>query len=406
MGPVESDDTWHSFINEESLKMSLYGLTMIDFQLVLACNTRPEISPLELVWDLPWSTQAWEANTAQEWSQQIIQEAASYQVMVSPVSDRGPTLKSLFLVTQTLMAGGPPESVLKALSYSHFSLLCVTVNIYRIVRGFTHYLYQLPPNPSNPSPFHILTHSQNSQISTALTVILGLKTASLNATNGGETARRLWNSTQLICWVAKISLCVPDDFLICGIVDTDITASFATAAHLSLGTQILGRRSRNSIAMQRPFGEEGFLLIFEELMNTMDSIWGKDVLLAMTEAPWISVIGFRALLDLYRVLRLATTDLNDRTSPGTGNVVPRVFDPAKIVYNTVNNALTQHIRNKRTSLTTRNLEQLGMLELTEDPKLCERKFMMLMVQSCNERNVWAVVRSMGIVLEEIYTGSL
>ena len=392
--------------------MSLYGLTMIDFQLVLACNARPEISALELVWDLPWSTQAWEANTSQEWAQQIHLEAASYQTSNGPVvNDRGPALKSLFLVTQTLMAGGPPESVLTALSYSHFALLCVSVNIYRIVRGFTHYLYQLPPNPSNPSPFHILTHSQNSQISTALAVILGLKAASLgNAAAGSAaefTGKRLWNAAQLVCWVAKISLCVPDDFLICGIVDTDITASFATAAHLSLGTQILGRRSRNYIATQKPFGEEGFLLIFEELMNTLDSIWGEDVLLAMADAPWVSVIGFRALLDMYRVLRLAITDLNGRTSSGPVSPVgPRAFDPAKIVYDTVNNALTQYIRNKRTSLTTRNLEQLGMLELTEDPKLCERKFMMIMVQSCNERKVWPVIRSVGIVLEEIFTGSL
>ena len=214
LGPIELNEKWNSFVDEESLKFGLYGIAMVDFQLALACNTRPEMSPLELVWDLPWSTQSWEANTAEEWWQQMVHEASSYHGIDGAMSDRGPTMKSLFLATQSLLAEAPPEPLLRALSSSHFALFCVTVNIYRLVRGFTHHLYQLPPNPANPSPFHILTHAQNSQISSALKVILGLK--SVDQSTGNE----MWDAVELFCWVTKVSLCIPDDFLICGIVDT------------------------------------------------------------------------------------------------------------------------------------------------------------------------------------------
>lgn len=396
LGPIELNEIWHSFVDEESLKLSLYGIAMIDFQLVLACNTRPEMSPLEIVWDLPWSSQSWEANTGEDWWNQMVHEASSYQFIDGAMSDRGPTMKSLFLATQSLLAEAPPEALLRALSASHFALLCVTVNIYRLVRGFTHHLYQLPPNPANPSPFHILTHPQNSQISSALKVVLGLKSVIQS------TRDVLWDAVELFCWVTKVSLCIPDDFLICGIVDTDITAAFATAAHLSLGNQVLGRRSRNIVATPRAFSDEGFLLIFEELMNAMDSLWGVDAQTAIREAPWTSVVGFRILLDLYRVLRLALTDIHERELLGAIST-SKTFDAAQVIYNTVKQALTAHIRNKRAVLATRNLAHLGLLELTEDPKICERKFMMLMIQSCNERNVWAVGPAMAMVLEEIAT---
>ncbi|KAH8703941.1 hypothetical protein BGW36DRAFT_94050 [Talaromyces proteolyticus] len=403
LGPVELQEAWRSFVDEESLKLGLYGVSVIDFQLVLACNTRPEISPLEIVWDLPWSTQSWEANTAEEWWKQIVEEASTYQGMDGRMSDRGLIVKSVFLVTQSLLSDAPPEPLLRSLSSSPFALFCVTANIYRLVRGFTHYLYQLPPNPANPSPFHMLTHVQNSQISSALNVILGLRSADQNVLNTYGQGDGLWDAVELVCWVTKVSLCIPDDLLISGIVDTEITAAFATAVHLSLGNQVLGRRSRNIFKKSSTFSDHGFLLIFEELMNVMNAMWGADAQKAMREAPWISVLGFRVLLDLYRVLRLAITDIHERAVLGTFSSA-KSFDPAHVIYSAVKDALAIHLKNKRTLLATRNLEQLGLLELTEDPKVFERKFIILMIQSCNERNVWAVGRAMAMVLEVISTG--
>jgi hypothetical protein len=397
LGPHDLNDTWLSFINEESLKLCLYGVTLIDFHLVMACNLRAEISPLELVWGLPWSKQCWEANTAEDWWQEISLEAARYQNVDCSMSDRGVTTKSLFLATQSLLSDAPSPYLLRALSSSPFALYCVTANIHRLVRDFTHGLYQLPQNPANPSPFHILTHSQNSQATSALRIILELKgsDSSLPGSDDG-----LWMAVKILCWVTKISLCIPDDFLICGIVETDISAAFATAAHLSLGNQVLGRRSRNAVLTPRTFGEEGFLLIFDELMNAMHTIVSSDTQAATTEAPWVSIMNFRVLLDLYRVLRLATADITERSALGGMSSI-KSFDHAQVVYITVKTALERYIRNKRSLLTARNLEQLGLLELTDDPKTCERKFMMLMIQCCKERNVWAVGRTMTMVLDEI-----
>ncbi|CAM1502663.1 Fc.00g074390.m01.CDS01 [Cosmosporella sp. VM-42] len=142
----------------------------------------------------------------------------------------------------------------------------------------------------------------------------------------GDRDDSLWDTVDMMCWATKISLCVPGDFLICGIVDTDITAAFATAAHLSLGNQVLGRRSRIMVQMPRAFGDEGFLLIMEELMNAMNSLWSSNEHRAMTEAPWVSVVGFKILLDLYPALRLATTDIERRVALEAS--VARSFNPA------------------------------------------------------------------------------
>ncbi|KAJ0109341.1 Uncharacterized protein J7T55_000266 [Diaporthe amygdali] len=78
--PFEGNDVdtlqglWMLYVDEESMKLSMYTLLFLDFHISAPCNVRMMTSSLDLDWELPFSIALWEADTAATWSEILGQE--------------------------------------------------------------------------------------------------------------------------------------------------------------------------------------------------------------------------------------------------------------------------------------------------------------------------------------------
>lgn len=63
-----TEASWQSFITLESKKRNIYCLYLLDSQLSILCNVRPQLSSLEIKHDLPCCEQLWLAKSATDWA--------------------------------------------------------------------------------------------------------------------------------------------------------------------------------------------------------------------------------------------------------------------------------------------------------------------------------------------------
>ncbi|KAH6711724.1 hypothetical protein BKA61DRAFT_611480 [Leptodontidium sp. MPI-SDFR-AT-0119] len=376
---------WHQFITQESLKLSIYAFYFFDYHLLVSCNARPSVSSIEFEWELPNATPLWEADSASSWWQLLHDDHLSLEAYRADYLHREPDTKSLLAATQSLLSANTSLQLISLLTISPFAALCIVSNLERLVRDFTRCYYQLPPTLSDPNPFHVLTQAQNSQVSAALGLILGAAGNS-PCTPCSQDCQSLWHAVRLGCLSTKISLGIPDDLLVGGVVESNPTAGLATATHLTLGNYVTTRRSGLSV-------DETTLNILGETLKVMHEMATPDRS-APWEGPWTSTQAFRMLLILWRILRLSITQMQSDRDPLNIVEYPTHFRPAKTVIEGVIAALRLYSDNPI------------ILTLSSNPEKgadqWEDQYMQWMHQICDRRDVWDVGLSMTKVLEEIY----
>jgi hypothetical protein len=322
------------------MKLSLYTLMLQDFHVFSACNIRPLISPMEFEWELPFPSSLWEANNAQIWLQRVTQQyGASTFLQFDDClhSPRGLATTSLSLATQELMSESPSPDFLTALAPSPFATLCVLTNLDSLVRDFTRCYYQLPLGLSDPSAFHILTQSQNRQMSAAMRSISRVIKEQAYSTESPQYL--LWRAIELITCSIKVSLCRPDNLLIGGIVDNSLIAGLATATHLTLGSYVAVRRSATAL-LQQTSGEDAMLPILNDLTGTLSNIAGEDREFAFREAPWVTATGYGILLTIWRALRRAISVIQRNLD--SFNELPKTSEPCMFIFNTIMEPIMNH----------------------------------------------------------------
>lgn len=367
------------------MKLSLYAFYFFDYHLLVSCNARSVVSSIEFEWELPNAAPLWEAQSAYEWWQFLHASHTSLDPYRTDYLHNEPDTRSLLAATQAMLSATTSLQLVSLLSLSPFTALCVVSNLERLVRDFTRCYYQLPPTLSDPNPFHVLTQSQNSQISAALGLIWGAagNNTCLSCSQGCQS---LWHAVRLGCLSTKISLAMPDDLLVGGIVESNPTAALATAAHLTLGNYVTTRRSGLSV-------DETTLNILSETLKVMHETATPDRS-APWEGPWTSTQAFRLLLILWRILRMSVAQLQDKGHLSNVSDYPRHFRPAKTVIEGVISALQLYGDNPLISSIPTNPEEAS--DQWED------QYMQWMQQMCDRRDVWDVGFSMTKVLEEIY----
>lgn len=386
---------WLTFVEQESMKVAMYAFYFFDYHLFMPSNIRPSVSSIEFEWELPVSESLWEAATASAWWECLQRNLFDVQPIANSATleaNRDGQTMSLLAVTQSLLINNPSSRLLSVLAASPFATLCVVTNLECLVRDFTRCYYQLPPNPSDPSPFHILSQSQNAQIATALTTIWGLM-GDGPCSSCGEDCKSLWHAVRIGCLSVKVSLSKPDDLLVGGIVENNPTAGLATAAHLTLGNYVTSRRSASSWK-KKTIGDEGFLSILDDLMKSMHEL-AAPVTSQAWEGPWVFIQGFRMLLILWRALRISLAEIFNQTSAMAGQArYLKLSNPGKMLVDTVISGLELFI--------PREIEvgKEDPIDL-EDAEQIETEYILLMHQVCNRRLVWDAGQSMTKVLEEI-----
>ncbi|KAF8857055.1 hypothetical protein BDZ45DRAFT_449718 [Acephala macrosclerotiorum] len=384
---------WQLFIDQESVKISLYTFYYFDYHLFASFNMRPMISSLEFEWELPRESSLWEAENATDWWHAMLQ--MQLELSRGGTLDDKAQLRSVMIATQSLLSNTPSSRLLKALSSSAFGTLCIVANLETLVRDFTRSYYQLPPNLADPSPFHILTQAQNAKISAALVLILSV--AADNACISCDSkCRSLWHAVHLGCLSTKISLCKPDDLLVGGIVETSPAAGLATSVHLNLGNYVSARRSGSS-SRRKPIGEHGFIAILDEMLKAMQEMGMSDSL-SPWEGPWTTVQGFKILIILWQALRFSIAELQGQVCPTPGgDKYAKIYDPARVVVHAIITAL--NIYDPQGHYVSH--ESLSTMEGLESVDQLETQFIHWIRKLCDRRDVWDIGTSMGKVLDEI-----
>ncbi|CAI7580389.1 unnamed protein product, partial [Penicillium palitans] len=390
---------WTSYITTESMRMSLYTLVFLDSHTFSPCNSRPLMSPMELGWELPFPINLWEAKNSQIW---LLRFNENFGLSTFTIANsllhgpRGLGTASLTIATQQLMTETPDPQLLAALEASPFAAFCVLTNMGALVRDFTRCYYQMPPSPSDPNPFHILTQGQNKQVHTAIEAIT--KIVKKQAYTGDSPQFLLWRTNELFISSIKISLCRPDQLLIAGIVDNSLIAGMAASTHLTQGNLVAIRRSA-PLVPRHVGGDEGIVALLNDLSGALSTISGEEQDRVVREAPWVTVASYGVLLCIWGALKRATSDIRHHLD--TFNELPRISESCMLIFNTLMDSALLHFpaenavtRDPR--LWTMNREAFVSL-LDEGESL----FVNLIKAFCQRRSLWGIGPSMLAVLGEI-----
>ncbi|KAK1691417.1 hypothetical protein BDP55DRAFT_724004 [Colletotrichum godetiae] len=388
-------DHWMSYVESESMKLSMYTLLFLDFHIFSPCNIRPLTTPTELDWELPLASSLWEADTSLAWAQRLGDEPRTVGLTRSHDTPgmTCPTTKSLNLAMQSLMTDTPSPQLLAALRASPMATLFVLTSLDSLVRDFTRCYYQLPPALADPNAYHILTQSQNRQVSAALRYISEIITTQVAAANSSNW--HILNFAERIALSVKLALCKPDDLLIGGIVENSVVAGLTTATHLTMGLQVGARRSLQNL-LRYNSGDDGMLVFLDDLMDVLSSVTNIERQDPLREAPWATVATYKILLAIWRLLRWATGEM--RRKAGTQPTVRIRFEASTIVFNSILEVLQlqEDISGQTRRLSVRESTALGMAS-----EASEVRFMETVLQFWKQRPVWAMGSFMTTVLEEV-----
>lgn len=384
-------DSWISYVNEESMKLSVYVLIFLDFHILSPCNLRPLVSPMELDWELPLPRALWESDTAHAWLDKLNGQStiASMLELDESLGFPCPVSRSLSLATQSLMSEITSPYLLSALAASPLATLFVLTNLDAFVRDLTRCCYQFPPGLADPSAFHIFTQSQNRQVNAALRHISNV--VKERDTDVDDLDGSIWRTIERMVVSIKIALYKPDDLLIGGIVDSTVVAGLATATHMTLGLYSGARRGQLALPGTSS-GDDAILVILDEAMEALSAIYNNDGQQALFESPWATVTRYRILLAVWRSLRWAGRELRARSLPD--GQVHRRYEACAVIFNSVMEVIGGSQRGQ---------QEQGYEEafaMFPSPEEGEAHFTRTVLMFWKERNVWAMGSSMATVLEE------
>ncbi|KAJ5640065.1 uncharacterized protein N7484_007927 [Penicillium longicatenatum] len=354
---------------------------------------------MELGWELPFPINLWEAKTSEIWLRRFNEnfELSAFKINSNLLyQPRGLATASLTMATQQIMTEAPSSELLTALEASPFAVFCLLTNLDALVRDFTRCYYQMPPSPSDPNPFHILTQSQSKRIHMAIRKIAKIVKDLAYTSNSPHFL--LWRTNELFISSLLISLCRPDQLLVGGIVDNSLIAGMAASTHLAHGNLIAIRRSAPPVS-HHVGGNEGILALLSDLSSVLSIIFGEDQEKAVREAPWATVASYGILLCIWGALRRANTDI--RRYVDTFNELPKSFESCMLVFNTLMESVflsfVEHdgmTRDSRLWSTDRE----AFTSLLDE---AEPLFANLIKTFCKQRYVWGIGPSMLAVLGEI-----
>jgi hypothetical protein len=388
---------WLAYINQESLKLSMYAFYFLDFHLFAAGNIRPSLSSIEFEWDLPWSTELWEAPNSDDWLTSLFQcemdvmQSTSFIFTNPTYRDQDYQSKSILNATQALLSNTPSPRLISILAASAFATICVVTNLECLVRDFTRCYYQLPPNLKDPSPYHVLTQRQNAQVATALGSIWSIMKDG-PCIKCSDTCKSLWHAVRINCLSVKVSLSMPDDLLVGGIVECNPTAGMATAAHLTLGDYVVARRSGLS-RQKTGISDDGMVALLDDLLKVMHEMSSAKA--QAWEGPWTFIQGFKMLLLLWKALRMGISESQLRPETPSGKY-PKLSRLGIMVVNVVTSAVQLYA-----SEIVNYPSQQGQGSGDEDGSEAEVDYVQWMHMVCDRRTTWDVGHAMSAVLDEI-----
>ncbi|GME44253.1 Zinc finger C2H2-type protein [Neofusicoccum parvum] len=296
------------------LEVCIYSIYLLDSQLSIACNLRPQISALEIKYELPCADDLWSATTADAWHTARTQHFRSFNEQDDRPGahddDAAPTEGSLYSSTQDLLHHRRSRPSLRLLWYSPFAALVLVTQLQMMSRELTHASCLLERPKNTQRHLSILTEAQYNQISCALRNI-----AELAPRSDPAGAHPLWHAFWLTYHYTSLTLSHPDSLLVTGVVETNLPAAIATAGHLA---RPRSRRANRDIYEDRD--------VFR-ILNDLEAALGRMAAAPGVEGenPFLTLLAFKICLVGWRVVRLTMGEAGRGEEAGQGRCNPSRF---------------------------------------------------------------------------------
>lgn len=333
----------------------IYAVYLLDSQLSIACNLRPQLSALEIKYQLPSADDLWSAPTAESWDKLQKEHFRSFNEHDDRfgTDEVTPSQGSLHGSTQDLLFNRPADPhppALRLLWYSPFAALVLVTQLQMTARELTHASCLLlrpklsrnaamseDNNHQQQRPLSILTEAQHGQISQALrniaelapqpqhhhhpasTVLSFSSPLSSSATTEGN--HPLWHSFWLTWRYTSLTLSHSDALLVSGVVETNLPAAIATAGHLARPRR---KRYRDRYEDRDVFRilvdlERALVGIGRGPGSGTNGSGGGAVVAGVPELenPFLTLLAFKVSLIGWRIVRLtAMTAMADEQGAG------------------------------------------------------------------------------------------
>ncbi|KAK6193295.1 hypothetical protein LQW54_012596 [Pestalotiopsis sp. IQ-011] len=402
--PMDIHEQWQSYIGEESLKLCIYTVLVLDNHVFSCSNIRPLLSTVECLWELPLATSLWEAETAEMWYETRCREYDDGDFIQSQAI-KPPYQGFMYTATQSILSEMQCANLLAMLAASPFAMICILTNLDALVKDFTRCYYQLPPNPADPSAFHILTQSQTRQVHSAVSMLSAVIEERLAAATL-EPEQSVWYACQVLTWSIKLSLCRPDDLLVGGIVENRIFAGLVTATHLTMGSYVTYKRTTHA-TQQHKNSDDGMLAVIDELTDALSAISALRPALATREPPWITAVSYRLLLTIWRTLHVAAADINEKLGKAEGVLTSRSFGSSVLIFNSI---LETVVHSDQWQRDTHTPEHRGLWSFNADTIIStlaegEADLTKLIQKICRSRSVWVIGPSLADAMQDAMTSA-
>ncbi|KAH7140195.1 fungal-specific transcription factor domain-containing protein [Dactylonectria estremocensis] len=334
---VTEETRWKTFIDSESQKRTMYSLYYLDSQLAITCNIRPLLSALEVKYELPCPDNRWAASNATSWSLLLqaqdpsfnMNEEDDYDGNTDPRPAHGDLYECLLHLIHPNRAMGQP---LGLLWYSPFASLILIMQMQMMIRDMTMASIFFASNinlGSTRNNLSILSEENRAQIFQALhnlaDLIPKLETLDLlddttifgreENTPSDRGNKALWHSVWIAWHYTAITLTHQDALLTTGIVELGLPAAISTCWELGKP------RAKDH---RDVYNDRDFIRIVDHLeqlialMNTptTNSTIGDGISFRCQEDPFMTMLGFKACIMGWRVVRLMALGVDHKILTG------------------------------------------------------------------------------------------
>ncbi|KAI1102510.1 fungal-specific transcription factor domain-containing protein [Jackrogersella minutella] len=320
------EQAWYRFIENESRKRTIYCLYYLDAQLSICCNVRPLLTALEVKYELPCRDDVWSAPSAAAWGILVSAPEFSFNEEddVDANGEPRPAQGDLYETLMHLMNPDPTARPLGLLWYSSFASLMLVIQIQMMTRELTlasTFLYNNIRCNDTRHGLSIITDANRAPIMQALNNLAELMPKLNSATwpivlgsdpASTHTGAALWHPVWMAWHYTAISLTHQDALLTSGIVEYSLPTAISTAWELGKPRAKTHRDIYEDRDVMRVVDNLEFII---KMLTTppMGSILGDAIGVASgtpcIEDPFVSMLGFKACMMGWRVVRLMVLGL-------------------------------------------------------------------------------------------------
>ncbi|KAI1455419.1 fungal-specific transcription factor domain-containing protein [Annulohypoxylon moriforme] len=403
--PQSPGQSWKRFIENESRKRTMYCLYYLDAQLAVCCNVRPLLTALEVKYELPCRDDVWSAPTETAWS--MLTQAPEFSFNeeddVDANGEPRPAHGDLYETLMHLMNPDPTARPLGLLWYSSFASLMLVIQILMMTRELTlgsTFLYNNVRCNDTRHGLSIITEANRAPIMQALNSLAelmpkpGSTTWPIVAGNDpiiAHTSVALWHPVWMTWYYTVIALTHQDALLTSGIVEYSLPTAISTAWELGKPRAKAHRdiyEDRDVVRVADNLEYVINMLTTPPMGSIMRDSMGVTSSTPCIEDPFVTMLGFKACMMGWRVIRLMVLGLEQPLIHGSEILRPNIYAvSAQVVLAKVMEALSMGsggspLGFEKGPLNDVYRDELGTISATE------AKYLEWMERTFAMRDVW------------------